>query len=685
MQSNELPDKLFGMRDEDLANKATQPEMGDDPRLTKAAGGSDKDSDEDKVSDEDDNTTKNSSAAETEDIVDPEIEGEIGYVPEVKHFYAEKNPQSGKVTYQGRLPAGGIDHALRNVQEGELTKKYAIIHYHRLSGRDLATDWIAIWSPEIKRHLADVLSGYPNVEIGAPRLLFRLPFVEFLHRWDRLLQMEETASNKRVKQLLRGLRRTLAADMKQPFQALDDFQKTGYIDFQNILVPFVPGEVMLRSHDGVRSAAILKAAYVETSFTNQKYCNWRFMCFVGMVVDLPVTPLNAYPNQEEIRRSLVERGRSFESLCGQHIKKYNGHVRKKYEGKIALSERIIIDTKAYYRFQQMSVPPLKRAEVGHLGNLPAIQDSVALSEEQCMLAPPKVKGFAISSKAWYKFNVNDISPVVWNDRFLGNLVIPEQEKEMLLALVTHAAEGKIGGFDDFLEGKGKGLIVLLAGPPGVGKTLTVESIAEELKRPLYKIGAGDLGIRARDVESSLKAAFDRCSHWNAVLLIDEADVFLERRSSDALDRNELVSIFLTMLEYYQGILILTTNRTRGMDSAFESRIDIILTFDHLSQNVRNQIWSNFIGTLPPDSVDLGSSDFDSLSRWVINRRQIKSAVKTARIIALKQEVPLRLSHLEIVLNVRKRGSKLIDMQEGQWEIASHEASSSWFKWPWAKK
>jgi hypothetical protein len=92
----------------------------------------------------------------------------------------------------------------------------------------------------------------------------------------------------------------------------------------------------------------------------------------------------------------------------------------------------------------------------------------------------------------------------------------------------------------------------------VGKTLTAESstsiqeefcqyktdsslVAEELKRPLYRVGAGDLGLSADDVESSLKEAFRRCSHWNAVLLIDEADVFLEKRSSDRLAQNELVS------------------------------------------------------------------------------------------------------------------------------------------------
>lgn len=126
--------------------------------------------------------------------------------------------------------------------------------------------------------------------------------------------------------------------------------------------------------------------------------------------------------------------------------------------------------------------------------------------------------------------------------------------------------------------------------------------------------------------------------------------------------SNIVLVFLTTLEYFQGTLILTTNRTRGIDPAFESRIDIILSYDDLTQASRRQIWVNFINTLPPNSVDLSPSDLDSLSEWPMNGRQIKSAVKTARVIALKQKVPLGLSHLELVLNVRKRGSKLIDTE-----------------------
>lgn len=121
-------------------------------------------------------------------------------------------------------------------------------------------------------------------------------------------------------------------------------------------------------------------------------------------------------------------------------------------------------------------------------------------------------------------------------------------------------------------------------------------------------------------------------------------------------------MLLTSLEYYQGVLILTTNRTEEIDSAFESRIDIILTYDHLSQDARRQIWSNFISRLPPGSVDLDDADLDNLSQWDINGRQIKSAIKTARIMATNEVAPLGVRHLDIVLNIRRRGSKVLATQ-----------------------
>ncbi len=67
-------------------------------------------------------------------------------------------------------------------------------------------------------------------------------------------------------------------------------------------------------------------------------------------------------------------------------------------------------------------------------------------------------------------NVEQIGPVKWNQLAFERLVLEEKSKELIKALVTvHVSTNKMG---DIISGKGTGLIILLHGSPGVGKTLT---------------------------------------------------------------------------------------------------------------------------------------------------------------------------------------------------------------------
>ena len=115
-----------------------------------------------------------------------------------------------------------------------------------------------------------------------------------------------------------------------------------------------------------------------------------------------------------------------------------------------------------------------------------------------------------------------------------------------------------------------------------------------MKVPLYMMSAGDLGLEPRQVETKLQGILDMCTRWNAILLLDEADVFLEERSLHELERNKLVSIFLRVLEYYEGIMFLTTNRVQTFDAAFQSRIHISLKYPELDTASRKSVWQNFI-------------------------------------------------------------------------------------------
>lgn len=134
----------------------------------------------------------------------------------------------------------------------------------------------------------------------------------------------------------------------------------------------------------------------------------------------------------------------------------------------------------------------------------------------------------------------------------------------------------VGDTLSIIKGKGRGLIILLHGVPGVGKTSTAETIAETTGRPLLPVTCGDIGENASAVEKNLEQIFTNSHRWGCVLLLDEAEVFLTKRNLQDLTRNAMVSVFLRALEFYSGILFLTTNRVGTIDEAFKSRIHISL-------------------------------------------------------------------------------------------------------------
>lgn len=145
---------------------------------------------------------------------------------------------------------------------------------------------------------------------------------------------------------------------------------------------------------------------------------------------------------------------------------------------------------------------------------------------------------------------------------------------------------------------------------------------------------------------------------DAVVLLDEADVFLEQRSFQNLKRNALVSVFLRVLEYYDGILLLTSNRVGTFGEAFKSRIQLALHYDSLGQNQREQIWTNFINRLEYLEVE---GDFVGIRQKIktlasrdMNGRQTRNTITTARQLAKHERAPVKYEHLVDVIKVSSR-------------------------------
>jgi hypothetical protein len=254
-----------------------------------------------------------------------------------------------------------------------------------------------------------------------------------------------------------------------------------------------------------------------------------------------------------------------------------------------------------------------------------------LKEEERILLPYWVYGFVLRTRQWITLRIEDLSEVKFENDF-DELLLPDSHKQTVQALVkTHenarskssTGTSSVGAGLDLVKGKGTGLIILLHGEPGryrpsgrflqcaltayrVGKTSTAECVADDTKRPLFPITCGDIGETATEVENNLHRNFRLAHKWGCVLLLDEADVFLAKRNRTDLRRNAVTSVFLRSLEYYAGILFLTTNRVGGIDPAFKSRIHMSLLYLPLDESATLKLYEVFIKRAKAEQERSGS-------------------------------------------------------------------------------
>ncbi|EHK48579.1 hypothetical protein TRIATDRAFT_262278 [Trichoderma atroviride IMI 206040] len=290
------------------------------------------------------------------------------------------------------------------------------------------------------------------------------------------------------------------------------------------------------------------------------------------------------------------------------------------------------------------------------------------SEPDIYLLPRTILGFNLRRKQWEDLNVDLIKEISWNKDAFKHLVADPETKELVQTLVTNKIAAERG--TDLIQNKGNGLIMLLHGGPGTGKTFTAESVAEMAEKPLYAVTCGDIGTEPEKTEKYLESVFHLGKMWGCVVLLDEAEVFLEQRSLNDLARNALVSVFLRALEYYDGILILTSNRVGTFDEAFKSRIQLALHYKPLTQPQRARIWLNFFShlkSLEENTIDYDDieSYIDELSEHEMNGRQIRNVITTARQWAQFRDSRMKAIHLMDTIKVTGKFDTYIkDVKEG---------------------
>lgn len=355
-------------------------------------------------------------------------------------------------------------------------------------------------------------------------------------------------------------------------------------------------------------------------------------------------------NNADLKAKFLERGkRAVEVTATASYMSYKGDViRRGWFGDTAFRStgRIMVDFQAMRtmdtNYRKYFGGTQDRDSYGYTPK----SEAVNLSDDVYLTFSPYVYGFSFLSKVWGEMLVDNISPINFRDDAYGKLVMEEDQKEMIVSLVETQLQGRKV---DIIDGKGGGCIFLLAGEPGTGKTLTAEVTAEHLKRPLYMVGVGELGTSASELEENLRQVLDIASTWNAVLLLDECDIFMEARTDSNIQRNAMVGVFLRLLEYYQGVLFLTSNRAKNIDKAFYSRISMAINFPPLSTEDRIKIWENNLALNGITSLD--ESDIQYMAEtYAINGRQIKTACRNAMALATKGERAVDLDDLCLIMD-----------------------------------
>eukprot|EP01097_Dermamoeba_algensis_P008152 TRINITY_DN5297_c0_g1_i1.p1 TRINITY_DN5297_c0_g1~~TRINITY_DN5297_c0_g1_i1.p1 ORF type:complete len:663 (-),score=188.52 TRINITY_DN5297_c0_g1_i1:38-2026(-) len=562
-------------------------------------------------------------------------------------------------------------------------KSYKLVKFDIMDEEDLAAGVVfstmvyKIYDKDISNYLQSFVSLAPN---GKKKSMY-CTLVSLIVALPKLRAYVQTA--KGLPGTFKSFLENVEENEKKMVEDIKKLTSRGKIVFEGLWYLFEKGCNVFSWRDGHQLGGIVKTADYSAGFcfvsgfnvsvTSIKYNGDCFYYYddrmsinafegVEKIEDLTVQLITP-----EVMKALSTRGEKFVKLVktplGHSYKQYRGAMMRQggmFSYKVKADGRIMIDIATFNRMNPnvYEFAYATNSAPGHRGGRAGRAMDEAMIDEvgsdELFMTWHCLPGFSFACKQWGYFFVNNISDIIFDDQAFHRLVLPTDKKVLIRALVEEhgkqMAMEEQKAFTDIISGKGGGCIFLLHGTPGVGKTLTAEAVSEHLHTPLYSVTVGELGTTPESLETQLQKILELAGTWRASILLDEADIFLEKRSKKDIVRNAMVGIFLRLLEYHQGVLFLTTNRITCLDEAFSSRISVALHYDELDRNARAQVWRNFLQVAEGDEA-CAKLDFEELAAHQLNGRQIRSSVKLSQALARSQNVPLSMDHLRVTIGV----------------------------------
>jgi len=237
----------------------------------------------------------------------------------------------------------------------------------------------------------------------------------------------------------------------------------------------------------------------------------------------------------------------------------------------------------------------------------------------------------------------------WDDLVVGSTV-----RQELMTLETRCIErerlreGAGPAFDNNLT---RGVRAMFSGPSGTGKTLAARALAGVLQMDIYRVDlAAVINKYIGETERNLNEVFSRSEELDVILLLDEGDSLMTKRTdvSNANDRyaNLETNYLLQRLETYEGIVIITTNAAQRIDNAFLRRLDVVVDFGKPEIDERRKLWQIH---LPADNAITPAFMEKVVMLCILTGGQIRNAALYAMLLALDDKKSVNDRHLEAAL------------------------------------
>ena len=494
--------------------------------------------------------------------------GFIGYRDECITVDARQNHKGQWVLMKGAEQFDAKADPSKVKRATSILDPYCIVVTRRFNSfGELEAILLEIQAPKLIQIIRELVAYYPDesFRIGDTIKFEDPPKLLYYYRKELAEYRDRAEVDERTKQHITFALNFLNSHLGDLMKKYEQFLDAGMINFGHLWMMFKPG-ILVYEQESEELYFLKNGSVAETpcgmvyalscyhiDYNGEKLGKVeRSIKIPGFgnprtISSLPVLPLDFCEDPDAIKQKLLARAKRFMDLRGIHNLQHTTKGRVMVDAKTCL-RRVLPGDEDRRASQKKGMVVYEECKCvcavckKHVDEKPEDYDHDVreITTEELLLCSSTVLGFALSSHKWIQMQIDDLTEIQWSADAIDRLVIDKRQKKVLSSLInsavfTQGAEGDVIGW------KGRGLVMLLHGQPGTGKTLTAESVCESLHRPLYIVSGGELGVNPQEVEKTLEEVLELSKLWRAVILIDEADVFLESRKASDIVRNNFVS------------------------------------------------------------------------------------------------------------------------------------------------